>query len=143
MSAIMVVCPVCGAVNRLPAARLSENPKCGKCHAPLLPDHPVNLSSDRFASYIARNDLPVVVDFWAPWCGPCRMMAPQFEQVAREMNGTLLFAKLNTEAEPDIGARYQIRSIPTLVFFRAGKEAARVSGALGAAELQRWLNAQR
>ncbi|MGC8504639.1 MAG: thioredoxin domain-containing protein, partial [Acidithiobacillus sp.] len=69
MSTIMVVCPACGAVNRLPAARLSENPKCGKCHAPLLPDHPVNLSSDRFASYIARNDLPVVVDFWAPWCG--------------------------------------------------------------------------
>ncbi|MGE4530376.1 MAG: thioredoxin TrxC [Acidithiobacillus sp.] len=142
MTSVIAVCPSCGGVNRVPQARLSENPQCGKCHSPIFPDHPANLSNTLFSPYIQKNELPVLVDFWAPWCGPCRSMAPQFEQAGRALRGRVLFAKVNTEDEQAIGARYQIRSIPTLVLFKAGKEHARISGAMGAADLQRWLTSQ-
>ncbi|MBU2738653.1 thioredoxin TrxC [Acidithiobacillus concretivorus] len=142
MTGLMVVCPSCGSLNRVPQERLGDKAKCGKCHAEILPDHPVNLAAARFNTYIQKNELPVLVDFWAPWCGPCRSMAPQFEQAGRALRGRVLFAKVNTEEEQSLGARFQIRSIPSMVLFKNGKEHARVSGAMSAADIQRWLAAQ-
>lgn len=142
MTTLMLVCPSCGGLNRVPQERLGDKAKCGKCHAELLPEHPVNLDAGHFSTYIQKNTLPVLVDFWAPWCGPCRCMAPQFEQAARTLRGRVLFAKVNTEAEQSLGARFQIRSIPSMLLFQNGQETARVSGAMGAAEIQRWLGSQ-
>jgi thioredoxin 2 len=135
-----VVCGACGAVNRVPAERLSESPKCGKCHAPLLPGEPVELTEASFDRFVARNDLPVVVDFWADWCGPCKMMAPVFAQAAREQGTRFRFAKLDTDAQGAIAARYGIRSIPSLLVFRQGQEVDRVAGALDPASLRAFLS---
>lgn len=139
MSDVHVVCSSCHAVNRLQTDKLRNNPRCGKCHAQLFDGDPLELNGQTFEKHIQRNDLPVVVDFWAPWCGPCRMMAPQFEQAAEAMAGQAIFAKLNTEAEPVIATQFGIRSIPTLMLFRNGREKARMSGALGKADLLRWV----
>ena len=135
-----IVCPHCDAVNRIPVARLGEQPKCGKCHRQLFDSHPIALTSANFQRHISRNDIPVVVDFWAPWCGPCKMMAPQFEQAAAQLEPRVRLAKVNTEAEQALGAQYGIRSIPTLALFRGGKEVARQPGAMGAADIVRWVN---
>jgi thioredoxin 2 len=135
---VHIVCPDCGAVNRIPSARLGQHPKCGKCKAPLFSARPVELTSANFGKMISRNDIPVLVDFWAPWCGPCKMMAPAFEQAAAQLEPRIRLAKLNTEAEQAIGGQLGIRSIPTLALFRNGQEIARQPGAMGAADIVRW-----
>ena len=134
-----IVCPHCVAVNRIPALRLNETPRCGKCHQHLFSAQPLELRSDNFSKHISRNDIPVVVDFWAPWCGPCKMMAPAFEQAAAELEPGVRLAKLDAEAEQAIGAQYSIRSIPTMIVFRGGRELARQPGAMGAADIVNWV----
>ncbi len=133
-----IVCPHCPAVNRIPAARLGDAPKCGKCHRPLFQARPIELTSTNFDTQIDRNDIPVLVDFWAPWCGPCKTMAPAFAQAASQLEPQVRLAKLNTEDEQAIGARFGIRSIPTLALFHGGRELARQPGAMGAADIVHW-----
>jgi thioredoxin 2 len=137
-----VVCPSCDAVNRVPSGRLAQGAKCGKCHRPLFVAVPLVLDERRFARHIERSDLPVVVDFWAPWCGPCRMMAPAFEEAARRLEPRVRLAKLNTEEAQGLAMRFGIRSIPTLAVFRRGREVARTSGAMDLGRLVSWIEAQ-
>jgi len=136
---VHVVCPSCAAVNRLPAARTAQNPNCGTCHQPLFQGKPVAVDTDRFDRHIGRSDIPIVVDFWAPWCGPCLMMAPQYAAAAAELEPTVRLAKVNTDVETSLGSEFNIRSIPTLALFRGGREIARHSGAMGKADVVRWV----
>jgi thioredoxin 2 len=139
---LQVVCPHCHTTNRVQSARLAAGGICGKCKQALFTAHALELDAASFERHVAATDIPLVVDFWAPWCAPCRMMAPQFEKAAAELEPQVRLAKLNTEAEQEIAARYGIRSIPTLVVFRRGKELARESGAMDGGSLIRWVRSQ-
>jgi thioredoxin 2 len=136
-----LVCPHCNATNRVPSDKLQAELNCGQCHASLLSEHPDNLGETAFNAQIAKSDLPVVVDFWAPWCGPCRMMAPAYEKVSQDMQGRARFVKVNTEVEQGLAAKFNIRSIPTLAIFAGGREIARQPGAVSATDLMRWVSA--
>ena len=137
--ALHIVCPHCHTTNRVQAAQLASSPDCGSCHRPLFTGAPLELDAASFDKHVGRSHIPVVVDFWAPWCGPCRQMAPAFAQAARDLEPGVRLAKLDTEAHPAIAGRYAIRSIPTMIMFQGGQERARVSGALGAADIARWV----
>ncbi len=136
--ALHIVCPHCHTTNRVVSSALSAAPDCGKCHQPLFTCHPVALDEAAFDKHIARSQVPVLVDFWAPWCGPCLTMAPAFEQAASQLEPRMRLAKVDTQAEQGLGARLNIRSIPTLALFVGGREVARQPGAIGAADIVRW-----
>jgi thioredoxin 2 len=140
---LIVICPHCHAANRLPGERLAEGGTCGKCKARLFAGEPVELDAANFDSYASRSDIPLLVDFWAPWCGPCRAMAPAFAQAAQQLEPEFRLAKVNTEVEQQLAARFGIRSIPTLALFSHGREIARQAGAMDTASLVRWVRSQR
>ena len=139
---IHVVCPQCNAANRLSPARLTDRPNCGKCHQPLFSGHPADLNDAEFSRQIERSDVPVLVDFWAPWCGPCRAMAPAYEQAAKTLEPHVRVIKVNTEQAQATAARFGIRSIPTLMIFKRGHEVARKAGAMSTADIVRWTQSQ-
>ena len=139
---IHIVCPHCQSINRVPTARHDDQPNCGRCQRPLFTGEPIELTAATVARHLERNDIALLVDFWAPWCGPCKMMAPQFQQAARLLEPKIRLAKVNTEAEPHLGAQFGIRSIQTLVLFQGGREVARQAGAMGAQDIVRWVSAQ-
>lgn len=136
---MLIVCSHCHATNRIPEGRKASEGQCGKCKQTIWQGKPVDLSESQFAKYTRKNDMPVVVDFWASWCGPCKAMAPAYSQVAELMKEQALFAKVNTENAQQLGAQLNIRSIPTLAVFRNGKEVDRIAGALPANQLQQWV----
>ena len=141
MNPVHLVCPHCNATNRVPSDKLQAELNCGQCHKPLLAAHPDNLGEAAFNAQLAKSDLPMVVDFWAPWCGPCRTMAPAYEKVSQDLQGRARFVKVNTEDEQGLAAKFNIRSIPTLAIFAGGREIARQSGAMSAPDVARWVSA--
>lgn len=141
-ASLHLVCPSCATINRVPQNKLNDAPVCGKCKTRLLNGPPIAATDDNFARYTGQTDLPVVVDFWAPWCGPCKQFAPVFVQVAQAFGTRASFVKLDTEANPRTAAQFQIRSIPTLMVMRGGREVTRLAGALPRHQFEQWLNQQ-
>lgn len=138
--AVVLPCPSCLVKNRVPRSRLKDVPVCSGCRSRLLSDHPIPLTDANFAAYLAGSELPVVVDFWASWCGPCRMMAPHFEAAALALQGRVQFAKVDTEAFPELAAPFSIRGIPTMIVFVNGAEVARQSGAMAQPQIEAFLS---
>jgi thioredoxin 2 len=138
-----IVCPHCETTNRIPPARLEEGARCGQCHEALFDGQAIELNADNFHKYVSRNDIPVLVDFWAPWCGPCQMMAPQYTQAAQSLEPHVRLAKVNTEAQPSLANQFGIRSIPTLALFKGGREVARQAGAMRGPDIIRWVQSVR
>jgi thioredoxin 2 len=137
-----LVCPHCEKINRINPARLGESPKCGHCHQGLFTGHPLELTTASFRRHIEHSDIPLLVDFWAPWCGPCQMMAPQFVAAAAELEPAVRLAKVNTDVETALASEFTIRSIPTLAMFKGGREIARQAGAMGKSDIIRWVRQQ-
>ena len=138
---MIIVCPSCGAKNRIPEDKIASSPTCGQCHQALIPLAPIELNEQNFSNFVSNSDLPIIIDLWAEWCGPCKMMAPHFATVAKQ-NPQVVFAKIDTEANPRLSSAFHVRSIPTLVLMNKSNEIARISGALRATELQQWLDQQ-
>lgn len=139
MNTTNISCSKCQSTNRLPSDRLKDKPKCGKCKSILFLGKPQELTSANVAVVLNHNQIPVIVDCWAPWCGPCKSFGPVFEQTAKELEPRFRFAKLNTEEQAQLATRWQIRSIPTLILFKHAKETTRISGALSQSQLKQWL----
>ncbi len=140
MSSLIVCCPTCDKLNRVPANKLNDKPICGICKSPLFTGNPVELNMNNFNNHISKSGIPVLVDFWAPWCGPCKMMTPVLQQAASRLEPNIRIAKVNTEENQNLAARFGIQSIPTLILFKNGREIARQSGAMPLPALTNWLN---